>query len=388
MEIQRSLFKTVLQFAFIAFSLSLFMACEDPSNVGLGLVGDETGQPITTSLELTSFQPAPQMGIVGNFVQFLAGEVDDPTLGTTVATGYVDVAPNTVLTTNYRNGTVEKVILRLEPSYMYGDTLQELTLAVHEVLEEFTGLVPNADSIPPVGPELFQFSMIPTDTLLALELPASWVTHNDAALRTADFAKDFHGFQLVPVSGNAVVGFHNATTQLTGLQSIVGSDTLSLTANKSISQLTKTVNAGAQPDRVLFQNGTGPKVNLSFSLDTLQNVSLNRFVVRVPYDASALETPVNFFRPPVENLSLHGVLSDTTSKVLAISQSNEEGYYDFISEVLHDDMQQFLLGVDPFESYELRFADSPSNSINSLVLHDLSSATATPVVILTYTELN
>lgn len=402
MEIKRSLFrtsfrktllnktllhKTLLHITSVAAGSLLLFACEDPSSVGLGLVGDDSGQPITETLELSTFESAPEVGIVDNLGEFLAGSVNDPTMGSISAVGYFDIRSNNNLSENYRTGTVERAILRLENSYVYGDTLDGLTLGLHEVLTEFTGFGSTADSIPTVGPELLQFTITPADSIIEVDLPESWVNTNNTALRTANFGNTFHGFQLVPISGNAVVGFHNAVTRLTAIRSIVGTDTVNFSAEKSITSLSRLSEANLPPGRLPLQDGIGPKIAFNFNIDSLQNVSLNRFAVRLPADQDILETPANFYRPPIEILSLHGVLSDSTSEQLALGALDDEGNFDFSSDVLHAVLQQFLLGLDPYERYEIRFSSTSLNSIDALVLHDTSSETAVPEIFITYTEL-
>lgn len=363
------------------------MACEDPSSVGLGLVGDDSGQPITQAIEMTTFQASDDSGIIDNNGEVFVGMVEDPTLGTTVATGYLDFQSNTTLTTAYRNGTIERAFLRLQTSYMYGDTLSQMTIAVHEVLREFTGIGSNQDSIPEVGPELFQFDISPTDSLIDVELPESWVMDRDSDLRATNFGTLFPGFQLVPVSGNAVISFLNNTTADAGIYGVVGSDSVRYRAIKSISQFQKTAE-GVVPENLLpFQNGVGPKITFSFDFGNLEDVALNRIAVRIPQDTLAFDTPANFFRPTTDDISLHGVLEDSSSVLLAIASPDSDGFYNFASDTFHNVFQQFLLGTDPYETYEIRFAGSSSSSINGLLIHDVNS-TEKPEVFVTYTILN
>ncbi|MFK7846352.1 MAG: hypothetical protein AB8G77_13725 [Rhodothermales bacterium] len=392
MEIKRSLFrttfrKTLLNVASVAAGGLLLIACEDPSSVGLGLVGDDTGQPITETLGLSTFEAAPEVGIVDNLGEVLVGTVNDPTMGGTNAVGYIDIRNNNSLPEDYRTGTIERAILRLENSYVYGDTLEALTLGLHEVLTAFSGFGSTLDSIPDVGPELMQFTITPADSIVEIDLPESWITANDTALRAANFADAFHGFQLVPISGNAVVGFHNSVTRLTALRSIVGTDTVNFSADKSITTLSKFSEANVPPGRLAIQDGIGPKIAFNFNIDSLQNVSLNRFSVRLPADQDVYETPANFFRPPIEVLSLHGVLGDSASLQLAIGSLDDDGNYDFSSDIFHAVLQQFLLGAAPYDKYEIRFPSSSANSIDALVMHDVSSETAVPEIFITYTEL-
>ncbi|MEM8485293.1 MAG: hypothetical protein AAF564_07070 [Bacteroidota bacterium] len=387
MEIQRSRFIDFSRTALAIGIMCAFMACEDPTNVGLGLVGDDSGQPLTESLDLDGFMPVDEVGIVDNLGEVLAGRVEDPSLGTTQAVAYFDVRTNTNQTIEYRNGPVERAILELETSYVYGDTLSELTFALHEVLNEFTGFQSTVDSIPPVGPELLQFSMMPKDAVVAIELPATWVAQYDADLRTPDFGQAFAGFQLRHIEGNAVVGFHNIVTRDTRIRSIVGTDTVNFVAEKSITTLEKETEGTLPPGRVGIQDGIGPKISFSFPVDSLQGVALNRAAIQLSSDNEALDTPTNFFRPTIDNLALHGVLNDSSSALLAIGTLSDDGDYRFVSETFHTVLQSFLLGGTPYESYEIRFSSTSANSIDAVVLHNNESETDTPHVFITYTDL-
>ncbi len=387
MEIQRSRFIDFSRTALAVGIMCVFMACEDPTNVGLGLVGDDSGQPLTEALDLEAFAPADEVGIVDNLGQVLAGRVDDPSLGTTHAVAYFDVRTNTNQTIDYRNGPVERAILELEVSYVYGDTLSEMTFALHEVLSEFSGFQSTADSIPTVGPELLQFSMMPTDDVVTVELPASWVDQYDADLRTPDFGQAFAGFQLQHLEGNAVVGFHNVVTRNTRIRSIVGVDTVNFVAEKSITTLEKESDSNLPAGRIGIQDGIGPKVSFTFAIDSLQGVALNRAAIRNKTDNDALETPTDFYRPPITDLALHGVLSDSSSALLAIGTLDDDGNFSFVSETFHVVLQSFLLGGTPYESYEIRFSSASANSIDTVVLHDNQAESDPPQIYITYTDL-
>ena len=363
------------------------MACEDPSSVGLGLVGDESGQPVTAAIDMATFETSDDTGIIDNNGEVFVGTVNDPTFGATQATGYLDFQTGASVPANYRNGTVEQVILRLEPSYMYGDTLEQMTIAVHESLREFTGSGSTQDSIPEVGPELFRFDMMPTDSLVDVTLPDSWVTSRDADLRSTSFATLFQGFQLVPVSGNTVVSFLNNSGGESSILGIAGTDTVQYRAIKSISQFEKMTEGTVPANRLPFQSGVGPKITLNFDFSEFQGVALNRISVRILRDSLAADTPANFFRPEPESIALFGLAENAEPALLAVATVDNEGFYDFSSEIFHGLFQQFLLGSTPYDEYELQFAGSSISSMNSLLLHDINS-TDKPAVFITYTRLD
>ncbi len=373
-------------------SLLLFTACEDPSNVGLGLVGNDGGEPIVEQLPFETIEMVDLEGIEDNTGQHLVGQVDDPLMGQISATAYIDFLSNTTLDQNYIDGTVSRVLLRLEQSYVYGDTLQEVTVALHEVLNEFSTIGNTRDSIPEVGPEITQFSFMPTDTLVSVEMPADWVSAKDADLRSTSFGSLFTGFQLRPVAGNAIVGFLNATNSRSGLRGFVDVDDETIeefyVASKSITDYSRQSPPNIPPGRILLQNGIGPKLSLNFDLSQLANVSLNRAVFHLEADTLALTTTPNFVRPQEPNFALYGILGDTQSVLLAINPIDSDGSLDLTSETLRSILQQFSLGLDPYDNYEIRFPVTASNTINALVVHDSTSVTGPPSVVLTYTKLD
>lgn len=373
-------------------SLLLFTACEDPSNVGLGLVGNDGGQPIIEQFPLETIELVDLEGIEDNTGQHLVGQVDDPMMGQISATAYIDFLSNTTLDQGYVDGTVNRVLLRLEQSYVYGDTLQEVTVALHEVLREFSTLGNTRDSIPEVGPEITQFSFMPTDTLVSVEMPADWVSSKDADLRSTSFGSLFTGFQLRPVSGNAIVGFLNATNSrsaLRGFADVDGEDIEEVyVASKSITDYARLSPPNVPPGRMIIQNGLGPKLRLNFDLSQIADVSLNRAVFRLEADTMALRTIPNFVRPLEPNFALYGVLGDTQSVLLAINPIDSDGSLNLTSETLRSILQEFSLGLDPYDNYEIRFPVTASNTINALVIHDSTSITGPPAVVLTYTRLD
>ncbi len=84
----------------LVVSLLLFTACEDPSNVGLGLVGNDGGEPIVEQLPFETIEMVDLEGIEDNTGQHLVGQVDVPLMGQISATAYIDFLSNTTLDQN------------------------------------------------------------------------------------------------------------------------------------------------------------------------------------------------------------------------------------------------------------------------------------------------
>ena len=380
--------KLVASCGFILPILLGLTACEDPSSVGLGLVGDEGGAPVVSTMPFSHVALAPEPGLRDNTGQVLVGVVDDPTLGPFQATGYVDFQINTSQPEAYRNGVVDAAILRLENTYVYGDTLQEITLALHEALAEYSATGSTLDSLPPLGPEITRFSFLPTESVVSAPLPADWVAAHDATLRSTQFAAEFHGFQLVPVSGNAIVGFANVVASASDLRSIVGSDTVDFGAVKSITRFEREGDAPALPGRLVTQNGLGPRLHLNFDLTPFAGNAVNRANLRLRVDTLALAPAPNFVRPAVTEMSLYGITQDSVSVLLDVGSVDQNAFLDFDSESFRSVVQALVLDAEPFDRYELRFPVTGGNTVNALVMFDTTAVEAAPSVVLTTTPLN
>ncbi len=411
MEIQRFNLKVL----FAILPLFIF-ACEDPSNVGLGLVGDgEGGIPQTRVIPINAFEPIADDGVRDNTSQVLAGQVIDPAFGTIKAEGFIDVRSNLDLPDSYENGTVEGALLYLVPNYFYGDSTQVLTFALHEVLSEFESSGNSQDSIPETGPELMQFDFDPTQSLLQIPLPDTWVNQYEADLRSSSFGDVFHGFKIVPVAGNAVVGFVNTIGTATladntaRLQGIAAGDTVDYVADKSITTFSKLADPDLPADRTILQNGLAPQISLNFSLDSLALGSLNRGALELRIDTGAMETPANFLRPELNTLLLGAIVKSDSNRVIVaegnkndddsysfvfndnivvfLSSSHQSTYPQYVGLDFHDVLQDILLGGEnPFMSYEVLYPiTATSNTLEGLVLHNPTSATDAPNVYLTTT---
>ena len=369
--------------------LLLLSACEDPTSVGRDLVGIEGGDPVVSTLPFTVFETTDGRGVRDDAAQSLAGIVDDPILGQFQTSAYIDFDDASALPDDeaetYAAGPVDNVILRLDPTYVYGDTLQEITLALHESLSEFTGSGATLDSLPQIGPEITQFTFLPTDTLVSVVLPADWIAARDADLRSDDFETLFAGFHLAPISGNAIVGFANVSSSFSDLRSFVGEIEVAFSANKSITHFERTTDPEPMPSRIAVQNGIGPRLSIDFDTDMLGNVSINRTNIRLSIDREALPDPPNFTRPFVEEVSLMGIAADSSTLLLEIGTIDDAGIVDFNSEVVRSLFAAAVEGAEVFERYELIFE---GNTVNALVLRDTTVAETPPSITLTVTPLN
>ena len=195
--------KKAAPLALLLASLSV-AACEDPSNVGVGLVGEGGGEPVVERVELAEFEDVEGTDVTGGTQLVLAGRVNDPLLGTLSATGHLDFdAVGGADVAGFRDTTLASATLQLVPNYAYGDTTTEVTLQLSSVPDEFNAAGATADTTLPAGEPIATFRFAPTDTLVSVPLPEAWIAANDTTLRSTRATSIFHGFQIAPAPGSA-----------------------------------------------------------------------------------------------------------------------------------------------------------------------------------------
>ena len=376
-------------------------ACEDPSNVGVGLIG-EGGEPVLERVDAARLDTTAKRDVTGNTQRLLAGTVADPLLGTITAEGFLDmlnVSGDNI--TSFRDTMVTSATLRLVPDYAYGDTTRQVALTLFSMPEEFDATSALADTTLMAGVAITTFSFLPTDSLVTVPLPETWIAENDTTLRSTSVASGFHGFKLaaVPGSGNAVVGFDRSETVL---EAIAGADTVffgqssgTTSGFKSLTTLSREGEPVLPSDRAVLQDGVGPGVRLDLDLtDTaFLGEALNRAEVVVYADLFMLQqsAPAGFVRPPIEPVELVGVdedgnvpsLSDGSPLLSIFAELDEEGRLRFSSNVLRVLMQEVLLERDSdIDHFELR-APPALTSISPLFLYPVGSGETAPQVQLT-----
>lgn len=351
-------------------------ACDDPSNVGLGVGSDlEGGHPDTLSLRPTPFESTSLDDITSNASRILMGSVQDPVAGQITADGFLDVSAPASPSADFLDGPIESAELELFPEYVYGDTLETVTMGVYAVSEEWpaTGMTSDTTLASSEADLIRTFEFTPTDSVVTVEMPDAWVTANDEVLRdTSNFADDFHGFRVAPVSGsgNAVVGIDAFTSTL---RATVGENTTAFPAAKTFSGLARS--GGTLPDhRMLVQDGTGAGVSFSFTLpDSLHEAPLNRAAIHLPADTTALGTALpenpDFVRPRPTQVRLLGIPTGEDSPVTISNLSiDSESRFVLGGTQMLTIFQQELLNNPQIERFLIQL-DPDENTVNGLLLH-------------------
>lgn len=323
-------------------------ACEDPSNVGLGLVGEQGGHPATSEAEITNFGPESPERPANMPDRVLTGRADDPLVGVVSSDGYLDFTP--VSSSEFRAGTVQSAELRLSPSYVYGDTTAEITFALRSVSVEWENEDLPFDTSFAVGDVIREFTYDPTDTLVIVPMPSDWVSEHDALLRSEDFVDDFHGFRLDHVSGNAVVGFGPSSTSLFASTE---DDSATFPPAKAYSALSKEP-ASAIDDRLVLQAGVGPEARFNLELgDEAESSAINRAAITFRVDTMLAADP-NVHRPIMRTVDLYGITTEGGTVLLARSTLDDSGRFIFDSDLLAREVQASVLGNREYDHFELR----------------------------------
>lgn len=375
----------------------LLTGCDDPSNVGLGLVGEEQGgQPETRVVDPSNFENTPLKRPTGSLPRVLAGNVDDPLAGVIEADGYMDFT--TTASSDFRNGEVQSAELRLRPNYVYGDTTTEVSFVVSEISAEWSANRLPADTTFPTGAVIREFTFLPTDSLVIVPLPENWVITNDEVLRSINFGSEFHGFKVVQKDGNAVVGFGPGSL----IRAHVADDAASFPVSTSYSAVRRLDNAALPPDRLLYQAGVGPiaSFNLSTGLDQLADLAVNKASLAFQTDTLALSTkPAGFKRPVIEDLDLYGIEGTDRIVLLDRAKIDSRGRFVFEGNGFASELQRIILGTRTFDRYELRLPlgqgsfgeaniSTVQGSIDLLLFFDTGAELHAPTGLLTVTPLD
>lgn len=293
-------------------------SCSDSTDVGLGVgptPGGEKPKTLNVDAALDTTQRIPQTGWVANPLsqggsswRFLVGRVNDPIPGTGAlkAEGYMDVSIPSSLPDRIENENDPDSLtaqLRLSPTYLHGDTASAVQIEVRNLNEESTDTTWASrqadDSFPaPTSATQGAVSVSPTDSLVTIDLPASWLTP-DRLTTLQDTSQEFYGFKLTgpdTEGENLVVGFSSSSATLRlSHKANPDSITADYTTVKTFTHIEQVGTPGDPPqNHMLVQDGSGIGLDMSWDfdqppLDTLRNDPLNAVQIFVPIDSVTME---------------------------------------------------------------------------------------------------
>lgn len=354
----------VVMIGTVALSLS---ACDDPTSVGLDIIGDRGGTPQVHDLPPLDLSASHVPQVTGNNERTLLGYLDDPLLGTARGHAYVDFA-TPIGAGDFHNGTVDHAAVLLDRDYIVGDTTGNFTITLYDMADDWNPQGATADTSFARSSPISSYTVSATDTLVTLELPSDWVARNDTTLRSPAFSNVFHGFYFEATQGNAVIGF---TPDGTFLRAAAGADTALFAMAKNLTAIEHEAPQDLPPDRVIVQGTGGRALETIFDMEELRNdFALNRATLRVREDslASAANTPHGHIRPRASQLNLFVRLEDGTLVQVDAAFRDDDGVFSFGSSDFRTLINSYLSGVIDIDALVLR-VPTTVNSLDHLLVH-------------------
>ncbi|NNF57462.1 MAG: DUF4270 family protein [Rhodothermaceae bacterium] len=355
--------------AALLFSMVLLLsACQDPSGVGLELIGEEGQDPNVVVLAADTVMIGEADEITGGFAdgsspaqeRVLVGAVTDLLFGDASAEAYFDVGPPATIPNGFRDRTITSATLRLSRDYVYGDSMQTLSLALYQMADDWDPTGAKADTSFEVGALLDTFEIAAADTLLELDLPASWVNANDEFLRSDTVLTAVDGFQLRLADGamtNAVIGFAMPDSEL---RLTTAEDTVSYALREVFTHTERGEAPAPPPDLLFVRDGTPEVAALTFDYDNLEGLALARGLIRLTIAPDAVESSSSFARPLPQTLALFGITEDDARFGITTATLDEDtNSYTFANTSLTSILQDVLLGNPLFVRFEMEATASP-----------------------------
>lgn len=376
--------------------------CEDPSNVGLGLIGESGGDPVR--MHLPSFErpydyePSltsnvrTSLGYSAGAVRVLAGTVNDPLFGTIAAKGYIDVTLSSSQSSDYRNGTITSVQLELQPNYVYGDSVATTSVVISEMQEAWPSTAMTSDTTLPAGVEITRVDFsYANDTSLVVDFPEEWFSSRSAVLLSANILDEFHGFELSTTDPAAVVGF-DATSGIVHIVTTTG--TADLVISKIFTHLDRSGDGNIPDGRAAIQDGIGQNLSFSFDFqaDSIQGAGISRAVIELTVDQASMDdVPENFYRPAPTQYDFLGVREDGSVALLRSAVLGADNTIRFVSSsaaagesTIVRIIQQAAAGNTEFTEYRTRIGEVQA-AINSVLVFAPGSDQRAPHAIVTAT---
>ncbi|MFN3596269.1 MAG: hypothetical protein ACK41D_03255 [Rubricoccaceae bacterium] len=380
--------------SFLGALLVGLSACQDPSNVGIGLIDDERSNPNLRVVNADSVFTVSSTLRTGGFTadgtpvqtRFLAGRVVDPVLGNARATAYIDVRLPPGTQRIPEGSLIEFAELYLVRDYVYGDTLATTPLEVREVTTQWTPVGLPADTVLATGPLLATAQLRARgDTTLVIPLPDSWVAERDSVLQSPNVSSLFEGFELRTPAGasGAVVGF-NARSSALRLRVVGDTTVYSYPLAEVYTALSRDAPATPPPGVVLVRQGAPEALGFTFDLEPLRGIPLARATLRFSLDRSAVPSAGSFVRPLATEALLVGVREDDSRLTLGqvtIPASGDGATLPSLQ--FTTTLQGQLLGQAPFKRYELSLPASPLSLDVLPVVRAVRPDAAPPRLVLT-----
>lgn len=351
------------------FSLLVLLgACQDPSGVGLELIGEEATEPTAMVLAANSVEVVTQDDFSGGFAtgaspvqsRVMVGAVTDPLLGDAVVDAYLDFVPPQEVPDGFFDRTVTAVSIRLSRTYAHGDSTGMLPITVFELNDDWSPVGAVADTSFAADTELMSYSVPAEDEVYSLALPSSWVSENAELLQSDSVATALDGFKISVTEGmpaNFVAGF-NATES--SVRVFTAQDTVDYPLAEIFSSIMRDDAPPPPANIALVRDGASEVTRLTFDFSPHENQALANATIRLNIDPSVVETP-GFERGTLERLALFGQTETGNPVFIEASDVDENGTtVSFSSATLTATIQAALLGNEIFDFYQIGALESQS----------------------------
>lgn len=358
-------------FAVLGFTLTL-TACQDPSGVGLELIGEEGTDPNVVIVAADEVRAQEQRDVTGGFATsspaqrtLLVGEVMDMLAGNTRAEGYFDFIPTTSVPEGFLDSPILGAELRLVRSYVYGDSMSTLPLVFYQIDETWSPADAPADTTFEVGAQLGAVTFPASDTLLTFDLPSNWISEFDTTIRSDSVISAIEGFQVRLSEGtmpNVVVGFEGPSSRL---RLRTAQDTVDFPIAEIFSRIERE-DPVSTPDGIrLLRDGSGEALAFTFPVDTLGTRAVASAALKLTIDTDVLDTGDGFTRPLPETLALYLRDQDDNRLLVTTAERGDTNQFIFTSSALTSLLQREVLGEAFVTQFEVGYLASPS-TINVL----------------------
>ncbi len=350
-------------------------ACQDPSGVGLDVIGEEAADPNVSVVSTDMVSLADQDNLTGGFAsglspvqsRVLVGAATDPLLGDVSAFAYVDFVPPSSIPDGFLERVIVSASLRLVRDYVYGDSTAMVPIQLHQMDMAWLPIGAPSDSTFEAGAILVEQTVLAQDSVVALTLPNSWVTQFNEILRSDSVASAIDGFQVRLPGGSmpgAVMGFNAA---LSTLRVLTAEDTVDYPLFEVFSHIERGDAAPPPDNRLFLRAGASETVVLTFPFEEFEDLPLANATLRLTVDPTLLDQP-GFARSLPQTISLFGRTEDDDRLSIVNATLDEEtNSYAFVSATLTAIIQEALLGSAIVEQFEISIAPSPA-SLDALPL--------------------
>lgn len=345
--------------------LLISTGCDDPSNVGQGLLDAQSSDTQVVSLPGAVLESADRGDLTGGnsaigALRVLFGQVDDPVIGPIAAHGYIDFVPGGQFGTTFLNGTVSWAELELNVDYRYGDTTSVVQVDLYSIPTAWQSTTLRADSSIAVGSLIGTYDLPASSGVATIPLPASWVDANDAMLRGANFSDAFHGFALRPRGGNAVLGARFSQSQLRA--SAAPGDTVSFPLSK-VGTLTDDDAVSAPAGYRLLQDGSSRSLDLRLPIQggPIGEALIHRVILKLKSAELSSAYPSGFLHTKPGVIVIEAVSSDGATRLeVAEVAMNASGEFIADGTSLTNVFQSTNLGKSVLDRFEISFPPEQS----------------------------